>query len=41
LGRGSNPLPSDYGTDDSNRSDGLVDPEEVVGAYREAGYDFI
>jgi hypothetical protein len=25
----------------SNRSDGLVDPEEVVGAYREAGYHFI
>ena len=25
----------------SNRSDGLVDPEEAVGAYREAGYDFI
>jgi len=41
LRRGSNPLPSDYGTDESNRSDGLVDPEEVVGAYREAGYDFI
>jgi hypothetical protein len=25
----------------SNRSDGLREPEEVVGAYREAGYDFI
>ena len=25
----------------SNRSDGLVEPEEVVGAYRDAGYDFI
>ena len=25
----------------SNRSDGLVEPEEVVGAYRNAGYDFI
>ncbi|MGH3108677.1 MAG: CehA/McbA family metallohydrolase [Rubrobacter sp.] len=25
----------------SNRSDGLVDPEEVVGAYRESGYHFI
>ena len=25
----------------SNRSDGLPEPEEVVGAYRDAGYDFI
>jgi hypothetical protein len=25
----------------SNRSDGLRSPEEVVGAYREAGYDFV
>jgi hypothetical protein len=25
----------------SNRSDGLREPEEVVGAYREAGYDFL
>jgi hypothetical protein len=25
----------------SNRSDGLVDPEDVAAAYREAGYDFI
>src|ERR687894_1780015 len=25
----------------SNRSDGLRDPEEVVGAYRAAGYDFL
>lgn len=25
----------------SNRSDGLVEPEEVVGAYRESGYDFL
>src|SRR5215211_5192897 len=25
----------------SNRSDGLRDPEEVVGAYRDAGYDFV
>jgi hypothetical protein len=25
----------------SNRSDGLVEPEEVVGAYRDAGYDFV
>jgi hypothetical protein len=25
----------------SNRSDGLVEPEEVVAAYRDAGYDFI
>jgi len=25
----------------SNRSDGLLEPEDVVGAYREAGYDFI
>ena len=25
----------------SNSSDGLVEPEEVVGAYREAGYDFL
>ena len=25
----------------SNRSDGLREPEEVVGAYREAGYDFV
>jgi len=25
----------------SNRSDGLVEPEEVVGAYRGAGYDFL
>jgi hypothetical protein len=25
----------------STRSDGLVDPEEVVGAYRDAGYDFV
>ena len=25
----------------SNRSDGLLEPEEVVGAYSEAGYDFI
>jgi hypothetical protein len=25
----------------SNRSDGLVGPEEVVGTYREAGYDFL
>jgi len=25
----------------SNRSDGQIEPEEVVGAYRDAGYDFI
>ncbi len=25
----------------SNRSDGLREPEEVVGAYRDAGYDFV
>jgi hypothetical protein len=25
----------------SNRSDGLLEPQEVVGAYREAGYDFL
>ena len=25
----------------SNRSDGLIEPEHVVGAYREAGYDFL
>ena len=25
----------------SSRSDGLVGPEEVVGAYRDAGYDFV
>ena len=25
----------------SNRSDGLLEPEVVVGAYREAGYDFV
>lgn len=25
----------------SNRSDGLLQPDEVVGAYRDAGYDFI
>ena len=25
----------------SNRSDGLLEPEAVVGAYREAGYDFL
>jgi hypothetical protein len=25
----------------SNRSDGLLEPEEVVDAYREAGYDFL
>jgi hypothetical protein len=25
----------------SNRSDGLLEPQEVVGAYRDAGYDFI
>ncbi len=25
----------------SNRSDGLWEPEEVVGAYRDAGYDFV
>jgi hypothetical protein len=25
----------------SNRSDGLVEPEEVVAAYRDAGYDFV
>ena len=25
----------------SNRSDGLLDPEDVLGAYREAGYDFL
>jgi predicted metal-dependent phosphoesterase TrpH len=25
----------------SNRSDGLVEPEDVAGAYRDAGYDFI
>jgi hypothetical protein len=25
----------------SNRSDGLLEPEEVVGAYRAAGYDFL
>jgi hypothetical protein len=25
----------------SNRSDGLRDPEEVIGAYRDAGYDFL
>jgi len=25
----------------SNRSDGLLNPEDVVGAYRDAGYDFI
>lgn len=25
----------------SNRSDGLLEPEEVLGAYREAGYDFL
>jgi hypothetical protein len=25
----------------SNRSDGLLAPEDVVGAYREAGYDFV
>ena len=25
----------------SNRSDGLVEPEEVVDAYRDAGYDFL
>jgi hypothetical protein len=25
----------------SSRSDGLLEPEDVVGAYREAGYDFV
>ena len=25
----------------SNRSDGLVEPEDVSAAYRDAGYDFI
>jgi hypothetical protein len=25
----------------SNRSDGLLEPEDVVGAYRDAGYDFV
>ncbi len=25
----------------SNRSDGLAEPEEVVGSYRDAGYDFL
>ena len=25
----------------SDRSDGLLRPEDIVGAYREAGYDFI
>jgi predicted metal-dependent phosphoesterase TrpH len=25
----------------SNRSDGQIEPDAVVGAYRDAGYDFI
>jgi hypothetical protein len=25
----------------SNRSDGLLEPEEVLGSYRDAGYDFV
>ena len=26
---------------DSKRSDGVVEPEDVAAAYRDAGYDFI